>query len=75
MIPLKCAPQQVENLSRKVQWVEQLTCIQEVAGSNPAGNTFFENQCFLHAYFLKSSFDSTVTWHSKHALKWDLSEI
>jgi len=42
-------------------------------GSNPAGDQiFFENQYFLHAHFLKSGFDS---WHSKHALKRDLSKI
>ena len=58
------------------QWVEQLTCIQEVAGSNPAGeHIFFENQYFLHTRFLKFSFDNTVTWHYKHASKRDLSEI
>ena len=34
-----------------------------------------KNQYLLHARFLKSSFDSTVTWHSKHASKRDLSEI
>ena len=30
------------------QWVEQLTCKQEVAGSNPAGEQvfFFENQYY-----------------------------
>jgi len=28
----------------------------------------------LHARFLKSRFDSTVTWQSKHASKWDFSE-
>jgi len=28
----------------------------------------------LHV-FLKSSFDSAIAWHSKHASKWDLSEI
>ena len=37
---------------------------------------FFENQYFLHArFFLKSTFDSIVTWHSKHTSKQDLSEI
>ena len=57
------------------QWVEQLTFIQKVVGSNPAGEQifFFENQYFL--YTLKFSFDNTVTWHSKHASKRDLSEI
>ena len=58
------------------QWVEQLTCIQEVAGSNPAGEQIFlENQYFLHKRFLKSSFNSTVTWHSKYTLNRDFSEI
>ena len=62
------------------QWVEQLTCIQEVEGSNPAGKQIvffvcFENQYFLHTRFLKFSFDSTITWHSKHASKRDFSEI
>ena len=38
------------------QWVEQLTCIQEVAGSNPGGEKiFFENQYFLRTRFLKFS--------------------
>ena len=31
----------IENHSRMAQWVEQLTCIQEVAGLNPAGKQFF----------------------------------
>ena len=58
------------------QWVEQPTCIQEVAGSNPAGGQIFSKiKTFWHARFLKFSFDNTVTWHSKHASKWDLSEI
>ena len=66
----------MENNSHMAQWVEQLTCIQEVVGSNTAREQiFFENQYFLHTHFLKSSFDNTVTWHSKHALKRDLSEI
>ena len=34
---------------------------------------FFQNKyTFCIQVFLKSSFDSTVTWHSKHTLKWDL---
>ena len=58
------------------QLLEQLTCIQEVVGSNPGGEQiFFENQYFLHARFLKFSFDNTVPWHSKHASKRDLSKI
>ena len=67
----------IKNHSHVAQWVEQLTCIQEVTGSNPAGEQifFFENQYFLHTRFLKFSFDNTVTWHSKHASKQYLSEI
>ena len=66
----------IKNHSHIAQWVEQLTCIQEVAGLNPAGEYFFfKYQHFLHTHFSKSSFDSTVTWHSKHASKLDLSEI
>ena len=60
------------------QSLEQLTCIQEVVGSNPGGEQIFfvfENQHFLHTRVLKFSFDNTVLWHSKHASKWDLSEI
>ena len=39
------------------QWVEQLTCIQEVVGSNPTGEQifFFENQYSLYTCFLKLS--------------------
>ena len=34
------------------QWVQQMTCKQEVASANPAGEQiFFENQ-FLHTLFL-----------------------
>ena len=36
---------------------------------------FFKNQYFCIQYFFKFSFDSSVTWHSKHTSKWDLSEI
>ena len=59
------------------QWLKQLTFIQEVVGSNSAGDQifFFENQYFLHTCFFKSSFDGSVTWHSKHVSKRDLSEI
>ena len=41
------------------QWVEKLTCSQEVTGLNPAGEQicFSENQYLLHALFLKFSFD------------------
>ena len=31
----------IENHSHMAQWVEQLTCIQEVVGSNPAGEQIF----------------------------------
>ena len=58
------------------QWVEQLTCIQEVTGSNLAGEqVFFEFNTFCIHIFLKFSFDNIVTWHFKHAWEWDLSEI
>ena len=59
----------IKNHSRMAQWVEQLTCIQEVAGSNPAGEQifFFKNQYFCVHVFLKFSIDNTVTWHYKHA--------
>ena len=53
----------IENHSHIAQWVEQLTCIQEVAGSNPAGE---------HILFQKAIL---VTWHSKNAQKRDLSKI
>ena len=36
---------------------------------------FFEYRCFLQTHFLEFSFDNTVTWHSKHATKWDLGKI
>ena len=50
-----------QNHSHMAQWVEQLTFIQKVVGSNPAGEQifFFENQYFL--YTLKFSFDNTVS--------------
>ena len=65
----------IENHSHMAQWVEQLTCIQ-VAGSNPAGEQiFFENQNLLYTLFLEFSFDDTVTWHSKHTSKQNLSKI
>jgi len=50
------------------QWVEQLTYIQVRI---QLVNRFFTFACM----FLKTSFDSTVTWHSKHALKQDLGKI
>ena len=58
--------------------VVQLTCILEIVGSNLASEHifFFKYQYFLHTrFFLDFSFDSTVTWHSKHASKRDLSKI
>ena len=59
------------------QWVEQLTCIQEVVGSNPAGEQiFFQKSILLRTcFFFKFSIDNTVTWHYKHTSKRDLSEI
>jgi len=39
------------------------------------GFFLFENLYFWHTCFLKFNFDTTVTWHSKHASKQDLSEI
>ena len=46
----------IENHSRMAQWVEQLTCIQEVAGSNPASEQifFFEKQYFCMHVFKNS---------------------
>jgi len=85
-----CVLQQVEEYLSDIplkttacisQWAEQLTCIHEVAGSNLASEQFFvfENHTFCIQVFLKFSFDSTVTWHSKphskHTWKQDLSEI
>ena len=45
----------IENHSHMAQLLEQLTCIQEVAGSNPGGEQifFFENKYFLHTRFFK----------------------
>ena len=58
------------------QSLVQLTCIQEVAGLNPAGEQiFFEYQYFCKHVFLEFSLDNTVTSHSKHASKRVLSEI
>jgi len=54
-------------------------CIQEVVGSIPAGEQAFsffrKSKLFAYTFFLKFSFDTSVTWHSKHALKQNLSEI
>ena len=46
-------------------------------GSNPGGeqNSFLDINTFCKHVFLEFSFDNTVTLHSKHALKWDSSEI
>jgi len=52
----------IENHSHMAQWVVQLTCIQEVVGSNPGGeqiflnintfaNRFFRIQFWQHCYF------------------------
>ena len=66
----------IENHSHIAQWVVQLTCIQKVMGSNPVGEQiFFEYQYILQARFLEFSFDNTVTSHSKHVSKWELSKI
>ena len=66
----------IENHSHMAQSVVQLTCIQEVAGSNPGGKQlFFWISILLQTRFLEFSFDITVTSHSKHASRRDLSEI
>ena len=60
------------------QWVEQLTCIQEIAGSNPAGEQIFFQKSMLFAYtfFLNSALLTLLlNWHSKHASKQKLSKI
>ena len=61
---------EVEKTLEIAKWVKNLTCIQEVAGSNPADEQifFFENNTFAYIYF-KFNFDNTATWHYKHALK------
>ena len=57
-----------KTIAQIAQWVEKLTSIQEVVGMNPAGEQiFFRKYYILHTLFLKFSFDTTVTWHSKHA--------
>ena len=44
----------IKNHSHMAQWVEQLTCIQEVTGSNPAGEQIFFRKSIHFAYtFLK----------------------
>ena len=45
----------IENHSRMAQWVEQLTCIQEVTGSNPAGEQIFFPKSILFAYIHNSA--------------------
>ena len=75
-IPLKTTAQ-------IAQWVEQLTCIQKVAGLNPGVNSFASFfmkisslcTCFFLIFFWKFIFDTPVTCHSKHVPKWDLSKI
>ena len=67
----------IQNHNHMAQWVEQLTCIQEVVGSNPTGEQivfFWTSILFAHTFF-KLSFDNTVTCHYKHASKRDFSEI
>ena len=63
----------IRNHSHMAQWVEQLTCIQEVAGSNPAGKQIFFRKSILFAYkfFLNSALIALLLGTSK----WDLSEI
>ena len=39
------------------QWVEQLTCIQEVAGTNPAREQFFFQKSILFAYMFFQNSD------------------
>ena len=66
----------IENHSHMAQLVVQLTCIQEVACSNPGvEQIFFWLSILLQTRFLEFNFDDTVTSHSKHASKQDLSEI
>ena len=62
----------IKNHSRMAQWVEQLTCIQEVAGSNPAGEKiFFENQfinlkkLFLYLSEARSSISISIKLWTK----------
>ena len=65
----------IENHSHMAQWVEQLTCIPEVTGSNPAGEQkFFSeiNTFCIHVFFFLIQ---VVTWHSNHASMRDLNEI
>ena len=58
------------------QLLEQLTLKHEVGSLNPSWCTIFSPKIILYAYtFLNFSFLNTVTWHSEHALKQDLSKI
>jgi len=60
------------------QSVVQLTCIQEVAGSNPGckQNLFFLNiNSYFANTFLEFNFDNTATSNSKDASKWDLGRV
>jgi len=52
----------ITNHSHIAQWVVQLTCIREVAGSNPGSEQFFSWISILFANtFLEFSFDNTVS--------------
>ena len=50
----------IENHCHMAQWVGQLTCIQEVTGSNPTGEHIFFSKIntFCIHIFLKFSFDN-----------------
>jgi len=65
-----------ENHSTDSQMGSAIDLHSEVVGSNPAGKWFFlKIILFECTFFLKFSFDGTVSWHSKYASKWNLSEI
>ena len=65
----------IENHSCMAQWVEQLICIPEDAGSNPAGEQIFFLKSILFAYTFFFFLIQAVTWHSNHASMRDLNEI
>ena len=46
----KLEQRSIENHSYMAQWVEQLICIQEVVGSNPAGEQIFFSKINTFAY-------------------------